>query len=168
MNRILKKFEHAMGLSRLGFCPICMRYSFLVMIYSIVAFAIACVFDIACGIKVGAYLTIVPMTLFTSVWLLHVIVYGIRRTIQSKAVLSRDVSPDTERKSISKRMLIRYFGASVGTAAFSTAFPKMAFANYVCNGAYCSDQTICCFNNRSGFGYCCSPNTRCGDDGYCY
>jgi hypothetical protein len=39
--------------------------------------------------------------------------------------------------------------------------------SYRCGNAYCSQGTICCYNNNNGRNYCCVRGSRCGGNGYC-
>jgi hypothetical protein len=34
-------------------------------------------------------------------------------------------------------------------------------------GVTCCDQCRCCYNNSTGRGYCCGPNSRCDGGGAC-
>jgi len=44
--------------------------------------------------------------------------------------------------------------------------PLVAFKK--CGNTTCCDDCHCCWNNNTGEGYCCGPNTRCGDSGGCH
>jgi hypothetical protein len=49
---------------------------------------------------------------------------------------------------------------------------KGKVTQYVCGSggrtAYCCDECPCCFNNATGYYYCCGPQTSCGDSGACW
>ena len=66
-------------------------------------------------------------------------------------------------------LVLAAYPQDVGTLPKSAPVPgtDLMAQSYRCGNAYCSQGTICCYNNNNGRNYCCVRGSRCGGNGYC-
>ena len=163
---------------RIGSCTKCMRQSFLVGGACWIVVAAGKALDLFFAVSYLEKIAFVIATFFTALFLLHIVVFGVRVGRRAVTRIQTELKTNTGERgpAISRRVLLATFvqrtAAAVAAGTITAIAPGSAYAYYICgngnNGMRCSDDTICCFNNSSGTYYCCWSNSRCGDDGYCY
>lgn len=168
--------------SRIGSCSNCIRTSFIAAVVACSAAGMVAAFNMFWPAPVLFSLALSVAAVCTALFLVHVVVFGLRIGLRSAMASKHTATEDDENRAallapaVDRRTFLANFAKKAGigmlTAAVTAIAPKSAYAYYICgdgtNGSTCSDDTICCFNNSNGHYYCCSSDSQCGTDGYCY
>jgi len=154
--------------TNVGSCSYCIKTAFRAALAAGCAFCILAVLELADVVSPSTYLTYFVLILFlslTSLWVLHVVVFGIRAADFSiKKHLGIDAQRDQgEVAIVSRRNYLKIATRSaLSIAAFTVASSMLissASANQYCGnqGRVCPDRQCCIWGD--GTTACCS--TRC-------
>ena len=161
--------------TNIGSCSFCIQTAFRAALAAASAFCILLFLELANVVSLPFYLTYFALTLFlllTSLWVLHVVVFGVRAAEFSikKALVTSARKGEGEVAIVSRRNYLKIAAQSaLGIAAF-TAANSMLISSASAN-QYCGNQGRVCPNGQcciwgDGTTACCA--TRCSyQEGMC-
>ena len=163
--------------TNIGSCSFCIQTAFRAALAAASAFCILLFLELANVVSLPFYLTYFALTLFlllTSLWVLHVVVFGVRAAEFSikKALVTSARKDEGEVAIDSRRNYLKIATQSaLGIAAFTAANSMLissASASSQCGnrGLYCATGRECCIWG-DGTATCCSNGACSYQPGMC-
>lgn len=158
--------------SNIGWCSTCIQTAFRAALSAGSAFVLLAVLQLANVVSTSPYLTYAALVLFLSltlVWILHVVVFGLRvANFSIKKALDVNAQKDEgDTAVVSRRNYLRIATQSaLGIAAFTVAnsmFISSASAMIQCGnrGVTCASNSENCCIWGDGTARCCPPGMAC-------